>query len=156
MVEDCIEKLRRERDGLYKHLHECEQIAGKALGYPWYKDDQKNFPGATEKDGVCIGEHFGDTIVSELATRLQKVERDRDAALARAAEGEKLLRGARAYAHNDCSIGGDILISRIDAHLSGAGPAETCGTCGGKRKIKHVMECGCVSERACPKCGGDR
>lgn len=33
------------------------QVLGKALNYPWYKDDQKNFPGATQEDGVCIGEH---------------------------------------------------------------------------------------------------
>jgi hypothetical protein len=59
-----------ERDGYACHLRECEQIAGKALGYPWFKDDQKNFPGSTEADGVCIGEHVGDTVVAELASRL--------------------------------------------------------------------------------------
>jgi hypothetical protein len=48
-------------------LDKCQQIAGIALGYPWYKDDQKNFPGATEKDGVCLGEHADDTVVAELA-----------------------------------------------------------------------------------------
>lgn len=48
---------------------EIEQRCGQALGYPWYKDDQKNFPGATEKDGVCIGEHVTETIVHELANR---------------------------------------------------------------------------------------
>ena len=59
-----------ERDGYVYHLRECEQIAGKALGYPWFKDDQKNFPGTTEADGVCIGDHVGDTVVAELASRL--------------------------------------------------------------------------------------
>ena len=38
-----------------KELEEIEQILGKALGYPWYKDDPKNFPNATEADGVCVG-----------------------------------------------------------------------------------------------------
>lgn len=66
-----IAKLKRQRDGYQWHMHECEQIAGKALGYPWYKDDQKNFPGATEADGVCVGEHVGDTIVAELAKRYE-------------------------------------------------------------------------------------
>ena len=67
-----ISELKRKLDGYQRHLHECEQIAGKALGYPWYKDDQKNFPGATEADGVCFGEHVGDTIVAELAEKYKK------------------------------------------------------------------------------------
>lgn len=53
--------------------HEIEQICGKALGYPWYKDDQKNFPGATEADGVCTGEHVAVTIVAELAGRYERL-----------------------------------------------------------------------------------
>lgn len=67
-------ELKRERYGYQWHIRECEQIAGKALGYPWYKDDQKNFPGATESDGVCIGEHVGDTIVAELAKRYEEAK----------------------------------------------------------------------------------
>jgi predicted DNA-binding transcriptional regulator YafY len=54
-------------------LDEAQQAAGIALGYPWYKDDQVNFPGATEKDGVCIGEHAGATIVQELAGKFTKL-----------------------------------------------------------------------------------
>lgn len=64
-----LQALIAEVRGYQHHLRECEQIAGKALGYPWFKDDQTNFPGATEADGVCIGEHVGDTIVEELANR---------------------------------------------------------------------------------------
>lgn len=67
-----VTELKRQIGGYQKHMHECEQIAGKALGYPWYKDDQKNFPDATEADGVCVGEHVGDTIVAELAKRYEK------------------------------------------------------------------------------------
>jgi hypothetical protein len=48
---------------------EIEQTCGKALGYPWFKDDQKNFPGSTEADGVCVGEHVAETIVMELANK---------------------------------------------------------------------------------------
>lgn len=69
-----VTELKRQRDGYQWHMHECEQIAGKALGYPWYKDDQKNFPGATEADGVCVGEHVGDTIVAELAKRYEEAK----------------------------------------------------------------------------------
>lgn len=64
---------------------EIEQLLGKALGYPWYKDDQKNFPGATEEDGVCIGEHVTVTIVMEAAeklTQLQERVKELEAALA--------------------------------------------------------------------------
>lgn len=46
------------------------QTLGKALGYPWFKDDQKNFPGATERDGVCVGEHVAASIAAEAAKRL--------------------------------------------------------------------------------------
>lgn len=60
--------------GYQHHLRECEQIAGKALGYPWFKDDQKNFPGTTEADGVCVDDHVGDTIVAELADALKAAE----------------------------------------------------------------------------------
>lgn len=50
-------------------MHECEQIAGRALGYPRYCDDQRNFPDATDADGVCVGEHVAPTIVAELAEK---------------------------------------------------------------------------------------
>lgn len=87
---DAIATLIAERDGYMRHLRECEQIAGKALRYPWYKDHQQNFPGATEADGVCVGEHVGDSIVEELANRLKTVEAQRDAARA----AHERLRGA--------------------------------------------------------------
>lgn len=54
--------------------HEIQQILGKVLGYPWYKDDQKNFPGATEKDGVCTGEHVAATLAMEAADRIKHLE----------------------------------------------------------------------------------
>ena len=55
-----------------RHDGELQQICGQALGYPWFKDDQKSFPGATEKDGVCVGEHVGITIAQELANAYRK------------------------------------------------------------------------------------
>lgn len=67
------EQTKRELDGLRAELDEAQQVAGKALGYPWYKDDLATFPGATESDGVCIGEHAGATIVCELATAYGKL-----------------------------------------------------------------------------------
>lgn len=55
-----------------KEQWEAEQILGKALGYPWYKDDKKNFPDATEADGVCTGEHTLVTIAMEAASKLKR------------------------------------------------------------------------------------
>ena len=48
------------------------QTLGKALGYPWFKDDQKNFPGATEENGVCVGDHIAESIASEAAAELAR------------------------------------------------------------------------------------
>jgi len=55
-------------------LAEIEQIAGKALDFPWYKDDQKNFPGSTEADGVCTGCHTAASIVEELANTYTNIK----------------------------------------------------------------------------------
>jgi hypothetical protein len=71
-----LEELERQNKGLMKECNEVEQELGKALGYPWYKDDPKNFPDATEADGVCVGEHTPATIAAEAASRIKKLERD--------------------------------------------------------------------------------
>lgn len=57
-----------------KENDEICQVLGKALGMPWYKDDQKNFPGATEANGVCVGEHVAVTIAMEAASRIAAIE----------------------------------------------------------------------------------
>lgn len=66
------ERILNLRTAIAKSQEEITQICGKALGYSWYKDDQKNFPGATEKTGVCVGEHVAETIVAELADKYAK------------------------------------------------------------------------------------
>ena len=56
-----------------------EQILGKALGYPWYKDDPKNFPNATEADGVCIAPHTAASLAMEAAHMIKVLgKRDQD------------------------------------------------------------------------------
>lgn len=54
---------------------EISQILGKALGYPWLKDDQRNFPGATEADGVCVGDHVAESLATEAAARIATLEK---------------------------------------------------------------------------------
>lgn len=60
--------------GFQESNDEISQTLGKALGYPWYKDDLKNFPDATEKDGVCVGEHIAETLAIEAVTRIEKMK----------------------------------------------------------------------------------
>lgn len=60
------------RDLYFSLADEVDQVPGKALGYPWYKDDQKNFPDATEEDGVCTGEHTPETLLAEAAAFIKK------------------------------------------------------------------------------------
>lgn len=51
---------------------DVEQVLGKALGFPWFKDDQKNFPGTTEADGVCVGDHVAASIAMEAAAMIER------------------------------------------------------------------------------------
>ena len=57
-----------------KESEEIEQILGKALGYPWFKDDQDNFPNATEADGVAVGDHTAWSLACEAADRIKSLE----------------------------------------------------------------------------------
>lgn len=50
---------------------EITQVLGRALGYPWFKDDQKNFPGATEANGVCVGDHVAASLAVEAAKTIK-------------------------------------------------------------------------------------
>jgi hypothetical protein len=50
-----------------------QQELGKSLGYPWYKDDQKNFQCATESNGVCVGDHTGGTLAAEAASKIREL-----------------------------------------------------------------------------------
>lgn len=78
-----------------KMNEEICQILGKALGYPWPKDDPKNFPGATEADGVCVGEHVAESIAEEAARRIRKYDNpEREAAIKMMREALKLYQEA--------------------------------------------------------------
>ena len=78
MINDELTALEQKNERLkaaYSKTNDavCQEL-GKVLGYPWFKDDQKNFPGATEKEGVCIGEHVAESIAAEAATRIKNLE----------------------------------------------------------------------------------
>ena len=62
-----IDKSRKESE-------EIEQILGKALGYPWYTDDPKNFPTATEAHGVCVGIETAWSLAMIAADRIRELE----------------------------------------------------------------------------------
>lgn len=51
-----IDMLERRVASCITELNEVEQILGRALNFPRYCDDPKNFPNATEADGVCVGD----------------------------------------------------------------------------------------------------
>lgn len=88
--------LKAWRNHYYRLSHEVDQVLGKALGYPWYKDDQENFPGATEADGVCTGEHCAETIIYEAADTIRKLRQavaDANAALEKCSMGHILREG---------------------------------------------------------------
>ena len=57
-----------------KEENEIEQILGRVLGCPWYKNDLKNFPNATEADGVCVGDEVPISLAMQAANRITKQE----------------------------------------------------------------------------------
>lgn len=73
-----IERIKR---GYSKELWDAEQVLGKALGYPFYKDDPKNFPDCTEANGVCTGEHT--TVTLAMEAKAQLAAKDKLLAMAR-------------------------------------------------------------------------
>ena len=46
------------------------QILGKALGYPGFKNNQKNFAGTTGAQGVCVGAHTAESLAEEAVAAL--------------------------------------------------------------------------------------
>lgn len=50
----------------------CQSL-GKALGYPWFKDDQQNFPGSTSDNGVCVGDHVAESLADEAARTITRL-----------------------------------------------------------------------------------
>lgn len=55
--------------------HEISQTLGRALGYPRYVDDPATFPGATEADGVCTGDHVAETLALQAAEQIERAKK---------------------------------------------------------------------------------
>lgn len=70
-----VERLARVEAALAKEHTAIENILGRALRYPRYCDDQKNFPGTTDADGVCVGEHVPETLAAEAAAKIADMEK---------------------------------------------------------------------------------
>jgi hypothetical protein len=64
-------RLTRLREACSQENDEVCQLLGKVLGYPWFKDDQANFPGATEADGVCVGDNVAVTMAMQAAHKIE-------------------------------------------------------------------------------------
>jgi outer membrane protein TolC len=63
-------KLAELKQSYIEEGRRIEQVLGRALGYPRYADDPKNFPDATDEDGVCVGDHVPITLAEEAAAKL--------------------------------------------------------------------------------------
>jgi hypothetical protein len=95
-----LEAMREEiamlRAACRKLNEDVSQTLGKVLGFPWFKDDQQNFPGATEADGVCVGDEVAESLAARAADKIAKLKAERDEAerrltqTAKAADMERL------------------------------------------------------------------
>ncbi len=78
-VKELQKELEEQTEQENRHIlmsYNVEQTLGKILGYPWYKDDKKNFPDATEEDGVCVGEDTIETLADRAAERIRHLEEE--------------------------------------------------------------------------------
>lgn len=69
-----LSEFERVKDAYFRLSYDVEQTLGRALGYPRYCDDQKNFPGSTDADGVCVGDHVPGSLAMEAADRIRQLE----------------------------------------------------------------------------------
>ena len=97
-----IERLRLAFTELNAEV--CQRL-GKALGYPWFRDDQENFPGATEENGVCTGDHVAESIADEAADEIERLREALAAALVARGERIALMTDARSAAFESPAFG---------------------------------------------------
>ena len=68
-------ELARLREECARSNDRICQTLGQVLGFPWYKDNQDFFPGATEEDGVCVGPYGAEDLAILAAERIKKNDR---------------------------------------------------------------------------------
>lgn len=66
-------EIERLRLAISKQNESICQTLGAVLGYPRFCDDQKTFPGATEADGVCVGDHVAESLADEAADLINRL-----------------------------------------------------------------------------------
>jgi hypothetical protein len=113
---DAAKRIKQLEFACSKMNDEISQTLGKALDYPWFKDDQENFTGADETHGVCVGDQVAETLAIDAAKRIAELEDHleheklciKDYVHAIAALKEKIndlesriSNGVRVYAHRD-------------------------------------------------------
>lgn len=98
MTHDAADEIERLRKAYSLTQDAVQQTLGRALGYPWFKDDQHNFPGATEADGVCVGDHVAESIADETAAKIAALQAALRAELDDHEEAIKHDRGGLEYA----------------------------------------------------------
>lgn len=69
------EKYVQLRDACAKDNEDICQALGRVLGYPRFADDQLNFPGATDADGVCVGDHVAASLAMEAADEIDHLRK---------------------------------------------------------------------------------
>ncbi len=148
-AELAAERARREAAernfaGFHRGYWEVAQILGDALGYPKFADDQRNFPGATAFDGVCVGEHVPESIAMEAAGKLRELaaelarreaaERERDDYARMYREDTEAIKAVKAIAAEMAKI--------VDSHRPGPAPARPAAIVeiGGELADMHAFE----------------
>lgn len=116
-VADLLAENARLIQGARSQADEVMQTLGKVLGYPWFKDDQTNFPGATEADGICPGDHIAETMAAEAAEAIARLTREVEEVRARAERLEEALRPFAIYAEH--MPGRDIMRGEIGEYYRG-------------------------------------
>lgn len=83
---DQSRNLREARERVKALEHACalqqdeiQQTLGKALGCPWYVDDQEVFSGATRADGVHVAPYLAEDLAHLAANRIRALEAERQA-----------------------------------------------------------------------------
>ena len=118
------------RRGMAKDNDDICQTLGKVLGYPWYKDDQANFPGATDENGVCVGEHVAATMAEVAAKEIVRLK----------AEVEKLREALRPFAKH-ADLWGDFFGNGVGVTTNQATPARpTAFMVGDLRRAAEAMK----------------